>query len=125
MTSELNLDERSEVGRRLKRIRVLREMSVADLAERAQIPRSYVYALEAGRRISVWNLRAVAVALRTTTDYLLGLESEKSEGDGPCCPCWRSPCKALPRKCVHRRFEPRFAARTGTVIRSSCDFFTS
>lgn len=87
MIFDLNLDERREVGLRLKKIRAQREMSVADLAERAQIPRSYIYALEAGRRLSVWNLRAVAVALRTTVDFLLGLESETSEGEGPCCPC--------------------------------------
>ena len=64
-----------------KRVRALREhqgFTVAELAERAGVPRQYIYDLEGGVRVSITNVLAAARALDAPTDYLLGLSSERA-----------------------------------------------
>lgn len=67
------------VGRRARAIRKAMGLSVTEVAERAEVPRQYVYDLEGGIRVSITNVVAVSRALRVSVDYVLGLSEE-----GPC-----------------------------------------
>lgn len=85
---ERNHDElrrlRLETGRRVRRLRHAHGYSPSALAREAQVPRSYVYDLEAGRRVTVRNVVAVAHVLKASTDYLLGLTA-RDERTHECC----------------------------------------
>lgn len=61
------------VGRRVRELRERQGMSPATLAQRAGIPRQYVYDLETGARCSIANVVGVAGVLGVSTDYLLDL----------------------------------------------------
>lgn len=71
-------DWQAQLRRRLRELRHQAGWTISDLAERANLPRGYVYDMEQGRRFSVRNLRAVATALEVSADYLLGLTDEPS-----------------------------------------------
>jgi len=59
--------------RRLRSARELRNLSQADLAERARLQQAAVSLYESGtRRPSLRNLRRLSDALEVTTDYLVG-----------------------------------------------------
>jgi transcriptional regulator with XRE-family HTH domain len=61
------------MGRRLKKLREARDLSRAELAERAGISREYVRKLEAGRQDpTVGTLQKIARALRVSVTDLLG-----------------------------------------------------
>ena len=71
MTPAQKDEEKRATGRRVREAREQARMTVTQLAERAGVPRQYVYDLEGGIRVSVTNVLAVARALNLTTDYLL------------------------------------------------------
>ena len=61
-----------QMGRRLKRLRVAREMSQAALAKRARLTREYVNKLEAGKQDpSLTTMTALAKALGVPVTALL------------------------------------------------------
>jgi transcriptional regulator with XRE-family HTH domain len=71
------MSESSLFPERLKTARDLRELSQAELAERAGLQASAVSHFETGsRKPSFDNLRRLADALDVTTDYLLGRTKE-------------------------------------------------
>ena len=67
-----------EIGRRMRRRRMALGLMQNDLAERAQIPQAHVSRFERGDfdTMNPERLAMLARALRTTTDYLLGLSDE-------------------------------------------------
>jgi transcriptional regulator with XRE-family HTH domain len=71
---------------RLRAARELRELSQAQLAEKAKLPVTSISHFEGdSRKPSFDNLRNLAVALEVSTDYLLGLEDspQKAVADDP------------------------------------------
>ena len=64
-------EERRATGRRVRGARERARLSVSELAERAGLPRQYIYDLEGGIRVSVTNVASVSRALHVSTDYLL------------------------------------------------------
>ena len=69
--------ESEDFGQRLKTVREMRELSQAELAEKARLQPSAVSHFETGtRKPSFDNLRRLADALKVTTDYLLGRVDE-------------------------------------------------
>lgn len=58
-------------GKRVRLQREMRGLTVTELAERAHLPRQYVYDLEGGLRVTVRNTVAVARAMRLCLDWLL------------------------------------------------------
>jgi transcriptional regulator with XRE-family HTH domain len=72
---------RSEVafrGNRLRALRHERELSADKLARLTGLTTHHIYRLERGERPNVWGttVAKLAVALDTTTDYLLNLTEE-------------------------------------------------
>jgi transcriptional regulator with XRE-family HTH domain len=64
---------------RLRTARELRKLSQSELAEKADLQPSAVSHFETGRRSpSFQNLRALADALKVTTDYLIGRTDDLS-----------------------------------------------
>jgi len=58
------MDIKSKVGRRIKEIREIKDMSQKDLAYTSDIDRSYIASVESGKRnISIVNLEKIAIAL--------------------------------------------------------------
>ena len=76
MSEEKDQEKRS-TGRRVREAREQARLTVTELAERAGVPRQYIYDLEGGIRVSVTNVTAVARALEVSTDHLLGLEAPR------------------------------------------------
>ncbi len=65
------MDIKSKVGRRIKEIRKIKDMSQKDLAYTSDIDRSYIASVESGRRnISIVNLEKIAVALGVSLSEL-------------------------------------------------------
>ncbi len=67
-------EERRATGRRVRMARERARLSVSELAERAGLPRQYVYDLEGGIRVSVTNVAAVSRAMGVSMDYLIGIQ---------------------------------------------------
>ncbi len=68
-----SIDRPEEFPARLRAARDLRQLTQADLAEKAKMPSTSISHLEAGsRKPSFDNLRRLASALEVSTDYLLG-----------------------------------------------------
>ena len=68
---------------RLRLIREVRGLSQSELARSAEMQPSAIAHFESGRRLpSFENLRALAIALRCTSDYLLGLSPSPAEQMG-------------------------------------------
>lgn len=78
MPREKREAEKRAVGRRARAERERQGLTVAEVAERAGMPRQYVYDLEGGVRVSVRNVCGAARALGVTVDYLLGLDEVPS-----------------------------------------------
>lgn len=65
------MDIKSKVGRRIKEIREIKDMSQKDLAYVSDIDRSYIASVESGKRnISIVNLEKIAVALDVSLNEL-------------------------------------------------------
>ena len=72
--------------KRLKMARAMRQWNQSELAEKANLPPSSIAHFEIGsRKPSFDNLRRLAIALKVTTDYLLGRvdSPEMSESGDP------------------------------------------
>lgn len=68
---------------RLRLIREVRGLSQSELARSAEMQPSAIAHFESGRRLpSFENLRALAIALRCTADYLLGIAASPSQNAG-------------------------------------------
>lgn len=68
---------------RVRTARELRKLSQAELAEEAGLQPSAVSHFESGRRSpSFQNLKALADALKVTTDYLIGRTNDLSISEG-------------------------------------------
>jgi transcriptional regulator with XRE-family HTH domain len=62
-----------ELGQRVRRVRLLRELTQEQLAERADVVNSYVGVIERGeKKASINTLVKIANALNCSVDYLLG-----------------------------------------------------
>jgi len=62
-----------ELGQRVRRVRLLRELTQEQLAERADVVNSYVGVIERGeKKPSINTLVKIANALNCSVDYLLG-----------------------------------------------------
>ena len=62
-----------ELGQRVKRVRLLRELTQEQLAEKADVVNSYVGVIERGEKNpSINTLVKIANALNCSVDYLLG-----------------------------------------------------
>jgi len=72
-------------GRRLREARDLRQLSQAELAEKARIPVAMISHFETGVRgsASADNLVKLANALEVSVDYLLGRSDDPVPRDGP------------------------------------------
>ena len=75
-----------DIGKRLKRMRFVRDWTQGDLAERAKLTAMTISHYETGRRTpSIANLIALAGAFTCSTDELLGLlaplPGDQSNGD--------------------------------------------
>ena len=69
------------LGQRVKRVRLLRELTQEQLAEKADVVNSYVGVIERGeKKASINTLVKIANALNCSVDYLLG-DSLVSEPD--------------------------------------------
>jgi transcriptional regulator with XRE-family HTH domain len=68
------MDQSSDVGRRLRRLREIKGWETNRLAQEAGLSQSYIYKLEHDDRPNVAGvvLSRLATVLDTTTDYLLG-----------------------------------------------------
>jgi len=66
---------KSKVGRRIKEIRQIKDMSQKDLAYTSDIDRSYIASVESGKRnISIVNLEKIAVALEVSlSEFFKGI----------------------------------------------------
>ena len=71
--------DRVKSGMRIKECRKQQHMTVEYLAERIDISPEFLYAIESGQKgMSIYTLSNIAIALHTSTDYLLfGKESQK------------------------------------------------
>jgi transcriptional regulator with XRE-family HTH domain len=65
-------------GNRLRALRHERELSADKLARRTGLTTHHIYRLERGERPNVWGttVAKLAVALNTSTDYLLNLTDD-------------------------------------------------
>ncbi len=71
------MSERTSFAARLKAARLRRDMSAAQLCQRAGIEQSHLSHFETGtRQPGADNLRKLALALDITADFLLGLSDE-------------------------------------------------
>ncbi|HEY77161.1 MAG TPA: helix-turn-helix transcriptional regulator [Thermoflexia bacterium] len=70
-------------GRRLRALRKARGLSVGDLSTASGISPRHIWRLESGGRsdLRAATLIRLALALRTSTDYLLGLTDDPGGGD--------------------------------------------
>lgn len=65
------MDIKSKVGKRIKEIREIKNMSQKDLAYTSDIDRSYIASVESGKRnISIINLEKIAIALDVSLSEL-------------------------------------------------------
>jgi transcriptional regulator with XRE-family HTH domain len=75
------------IGTRIQRLRIQRNMSQADLAERSGVGQSLISRLERGSRPNPTAdvLRRLARTLGCTTDYLIGMHEvgEDDEDEAP------------------------------------------
>lgn len=63
----------NDLGQRVKRVRLLRELTQEQLAEKADVVNSYVGVIERGeKKASINTLVKIANALNCSVDYLLG-----------------------------------------------------
>lgn len=69
------MDIKSQVGKRIKEIREIKDMSQKDLAYSSNIDRSYIASVESGKRnISIINLEKIAVALNVSlSEFFKGI----------------------------------------------------
>lgn len=75
--------EAKHFHQRLRLVRDVRGLSQSDLAKRADLHASAVAHFESGSRLpSFENIRALAVALSCTADYLLGISQSPAEQMG-------------------------------------------
>lgn len=74
-----------EIGRRIRRRRMALGLMQVDLAAMVEMPQEHVSRLERGQFVSInpERLVAIAQALQTTTDYLLGLSDEAGPVENP------------------------------------------
>src|SRR5215475_246495 len=63
-----------DTGKRVRRMRESLGLTVSELADRAGVPRQYIYDLEGGLRVSITNIVAAALGLGLSVDYLLGIK---------------------------------------------------
>lgn len=76
-------NQRESFKTRMRSIRVLRALSQAELAKRAELQPSAVSHFETGtRKPSFENLERLADALNVTIDYLMGRTGENHVGEG-------------------------------------------
>lgn len=65
------MDIKSKIGRRIKEIREIKNMSQKDLAYASDIDRSYIASVESGKRnISIINLEKIAITLDVSLSEL-------------------------------------------------------
>jgi XRE family transcriptional regulator of biofilm formation len=71
------------IGQRIQRLRVQRNMSQTDLAERSGVKQSLISRIERGSRPNPTAdvLRRLARTLGCTTDYLVGMHEQDEEDD--------------------------------------------
>lgn len=68
----------TDFGNRLKNLRLRKHMTQSDLAERLGVTKSVISAYETGLRMPSYDiLIKISRIFRVTTDYLLGLESDR------------------------------------------------
>jgi len=67
-------DLRKEFAKRLRFAREMREMTQAQLGDKAELDQTHIAHFEAGSRLpGAENLKALAKGLMVSADYLLGL----------------------------------------------------
>lgn len=73
MGTSLNMSQISKkLGQNIKRIRVLRKMSQGDICRKLDMDRSYMSAIESGKKnITIQQLERLAQALDISVDKLL------------------------------------------------------
>lgn len=77
------LQHRSQVGRRVRVRRVWADLSQEDVAQRAQVTRNFVSAIERGAQgLDAWRLWAVADALGVRLEWLLTGPDDVLPGEG-------------------------------------------
>lgn len=74
--------KRLEIGRRIKQLRIARELTLQELAEKARMSPGYLSEVErGGPALSGEKLQALAGALGTTVEYLLtGADAPEEQG---------------------------------------------
>jgi len=79
------MDNASEMGRRLRRLREIKGWETNRLAREAGLSQSYIYKLEHDDRPNVAGvvLSQLATALDTTTDYLIGRTADPNPPPPP------------------------------------------
>ena len=69
------------LGSRLKRLRVKKYMTQADIAKDLGLTKSVISAYETGLRLPSYDILIhIATIFGVSTDYLLGLENNKKQG---------------------------------------------
>jgi transcriptional regulator with XRE-family HTH domain len=88
MTPKQRLAQLRFRGQRLRALRHTRALSAAELARRTGLTTHHIYRLERNARPHTrgTTVARLAVALRTSTDYLLGLTDEPAVPEG-----WAAP----------------------------------
>jgi transcriptional regulator with XRE-family HTH domain len=67
-----------EMGQRIRYVRLRRGITQMWLAERVEVSKQAMYAIEAGRsEAKARHVKRIAKALRVSADYLLGLKDEE------------------------------------------------
>lgn len=75
------MDIKQKIGKRIKELRALRQISQEELAARADIDRTYVNSVENGKRnISIINIEKIAKALKT--DLAVFFDEQKFRSNG-------------------------------------------
>lgn len=80
MPTEIATHHAALLGLRVVTAMQKRGLNIAQLAHAAHLPLSTVQKIGkgAGKQSSVWTIRAIAVALEVSTDYLVGLTEEET-----------------------------------------------
>jgi len=77
------MPDSDEFPERLRNAREMRQLTQAELGNKAKLPSTSIAHFEAGsRKPSFANLRKLAESLEVTTDYLLGRANEPLESSG-------------------------------------------
>jgi transcriptional regulator with XRE-family HTH domain len=79
------MPELTPFGRRLREVRLLRELNQQELADKSGVPMMMISHFETGTRpsASAATLRKLADALDVSIDYLLARSSEMTPSSGP------------------------------------------